>query len=98
MRLQRAQQVERRYLAAAFTRVGDLERRRAAGQAAALAAFVRIYRTAVVPMQQIAGELSCGGRCCCGAALQCCGSTNKLSWASLACPLLQTRCRSCWGK
>ena len=56
VRLQRAQQTERRYLAAAFTRVGELERRRAAGQAQVLGAFVRIYRTAVVPIQEIAGK------------------------------------------
>lgn len=56
VRLQRAQQTERRYLAAAFTRVGDLERRRAAGQAQVLAAFVRIYRAELVPIQEIAGE------------------------------------------
>ena len=59
VRLQRAQQTERKYLAAAFTRVGELERRRAAGQAHVLTAFVRIYREAVVPIQQIAGEKRC---------------------------------------
>ncbi|KAI7845759.1 hypothetical protein COHA_000673 [Chlorella ohadii] len=57
VRLQRAQQTERRYLAAAFTRVGDLERRRAAGQAQVLAAFVHIYRAELVPIQEIADEL-----------------------------------------
>lgn len=42
----------------AAQRVGDLERRRAAVAQASLSTFVRIYRSAVVPMQEMAGE--CG--------------------------------------
>lgn len=57
VRLQRAQHVERQYLAKAFQRVGDLERRRAAVAQASLSTFVRIYRSAVVPMQEMADDL-----------------------------------------
>lgn len=55
VRLQRAQAAERAYLASAFHRVGDLERRRAAAAGVALSRFVQIYRSAVVPIQEIAG-------------------------------------------
>lgn len=61
VRLQRAQHTERAYLATAFQRVGDLERRRAVGAAAALSAFVRIYRATMVPVQEIAGECRLAG-------------------------------------
>lgn len=57
--LQRAQHTERRYLASAFQRVGDLERRRAATFRQTLERFLHIYRAAVLPIQQVAGE--CGG-------------------------------------
>ncbi|KAL4422671.1 hypothetical protein ABPG75_008868 [Micractinium tetrahymenae] len=57
VRLQRAQHVERQYLAKAFQRVGDLERRRAAVAQASLGTFIRIYRSAVVPIQEIADDL-----------------------------------------
>jgi len=42
-------------------RVGDLERRRATTVQATLGTFVNIYRSAVVPIQRIAGEWG-GGR------------------------------------
>ncbi|KAL4448994.1 hypothetical protein ABPG77_007711 [Micractinium sp. CCAP 211/92] len=57
VRLQRAQHVERQYLAKAFQRVGELERRRAVVAQTSLDTFVRIYRSAVVPIQEIADDL-----------------------------------------
>ncbi|PSC67166.1 sulfur stress regulator [Micractinium conductrix] len=57
VRLQRAQHVERQYLAKAFQRVGDLERRRAEVVQTTLHSFVHIYRSQVVPLQEIADEL-----------------------------------------
>ncbi|KAI3430402.1 hypothetical protein D9Q98_004997 [Chlorella vulgaris] len=57
VRLQRAQHVERQYLAKAFHRVGELELRRAAAVQHTLGTFLRVYRSADCGIQQIAGAL-----------------------------------------